>query len=293
MNPLAMVMVLASCFMHAGWNILLARRGRSETELIRQMLRGVVLAGFIPACVSEYVTGSMGAKSWLCVGGSGICCGVYFLGLARSYGSSDFTIVYPVVRSLPVLLVAVGDVMRGRAVTPAGWFGMFLVVLGCSLSPHSSFRTIRVRSYLNPALLWMALTAMGTVGYTLLDKIASEAVKAGPATAARYCYFFFFFTYIVYAVLTKFRRTGGTNSSRIGWRPVVLIALLNFGAYWLVLWAYQLGQRAGYIVAFRQFGIVIGVLIAIICGYEKPLAVRVTGTVAIFAGLLLISLWGG
>ena len=292
MDPFVIVIVLVSCFMHAGWNIQLARRRGSEQEYVRQLLRVVFLAGLIPACVSEYMAGSMGARAWLCVAGSGVFCAVYFLSLTRAYGSSDFTIVYPIARSLPVLVVAVGDVLRGREITPLGWLGMFLVVFGCALSPHRSFRNIHVRKYLKPAILWMLLAATGTVGYTLLDKVASETVKAGPATAARYGYFFFMFTYGVYVVLMKFCGNKDKSSKGINWRSAVLAALLNFGAYWLVLWAYQMSESAGYIVAFRQFGIVIGVGFAFIIGHEKPLAIRVAGTATIFAGLLLIGLRG-
>ena len=66
----------------------------------------------------------------------------------------------------------------------------------------------------------------------------------------------------------------------------------NFGAYWLVLWAYQLAQRAGYVVAFRQFSIVIGVALAFAVFREKGFAVRLTGALLITVGLVLIALRG-
>jgi len=67
---------------------------------------------------------------------------------------------------------------------------------------------------------------------------------------------------------------------------------LGFSAYWLILWAYQLGPYASYIVAFRQFSIVIGAAIAFLIYKKKGLAVRISGALLITAGLVLIAVVG-
>ena len=67
---------------------------------------------------------------------------------------------------------------------------------------------------------------------------------------------------------------------------------MTFTAYWLILWTYQLTQRASYVVAFRQFSIVIGVVVAFLVYHEKGVAVRLTGTLLLTIGLVLIALWG-
>jgi len=277
--------------MHAGWN-LLARDQRRETEFIWRMLFVTALAGVIPTIVSELMSRSLSNTAWLCVLGSGSCCGVYYFALARAYGRSDFTIVYPVARSLPVLIVAVLDVLRGRLLTPLGWLGAALVVCGCLLAPLHSFREFRLRHYINSAVGWMVLTAVGTVGYTFLDKIASETVARSSSTAARYGYIFFAVAFFVYWLLVKLFKTEDKVEDSASWRTPILGAMFNFGAYWLVLWAYQLTQRASYIVAFRQFSVIIGVVIAFVVFKEKGLVVRLTGTLFITAGLVVIGVWG-
>lgn len=298
MNTLALALVLLSTFMHAGWN-LLARGERREGEFFLRMLVVSCGVGLLPAVLSEWCTRSIPPMAWVCVAGSGVCCGVYYFFLARAYQSSDFTVVYPIARALPVLVVGAADMFRGRAPSPVGWAGMVFVVLGCALAPLHAFRDVSWRRYWNRTSLWMLLTALGTVGYTLLDKVASEAVLPGPGTAARYGYFFFLFSLLAYAAGRRiFRDTSenmvsGTRENPIGGMRTALAALLNFGAYWLVLWAYQSTQRAGYIVAFRQFSIVIGVAIAFAVFKERGLAVRLTGTLLITLGLVLVALWGG
>ncbi len=303
MTPFVLALVLSSTILHAGWN-LLARRQRAEAQFFDRMLVAIAAIGLMPAAISEWQVRSLSPQAWAYAAGSGAFCALYYLFLAKGYASSDFTVVYPVARALPVLLVGLGDALRGRYPTALGWAGMALVVIGCFLVPLRSFRDFHLDRYLNRTSLWMLLTALGTVGYTLLDKAAAEVVLPGPATAARYGYVFYLVSYIAYATLLRtpllsrqpsiVRRFGadGPRSAPIGWWLPFWGACLNFGAYWLVLWAYQLSERASYIVAFRQFSIVIGVILAFILYKERGVAVRLTATLLITAGLVVIGLWG-
>ena len=291
MNPHVIALILISTVMHAGWN-LLARYQRSEATFFSRMLTVVVLVGFVPGILSEALTHSLNPTAWICVLGSGCFCGLYFLCLARAYASSDFTTVYPVARAMPVFLVGMGDVARGIYPTAIGWMGMLLVITGCFLAPLTSFRDFRARSYLNRTSVYMVLTAVGTVGYTLLDKIASEVVFQGPATAARYGYIYFLISFAAYRILFRIFRLEGQESHVVGWRFPFFAAFLTFGAYWLILWAYQLSRHASYIVAFRQFSIVIGVILGFAIYKEQGLVVRVAGTSMVTLGLVLVGLWG-
>lgn len=270
----------------------MARRHRSEAAFFNRMLIVIVVLGFVPAIVSEALTRSLTPKAWACVAGSGLCCGVYFLGLARAYGASDFTVVYPLVRALPILLVGLGDVLRGRYPSAMGWLGIVLVTSGCFLAPLHSLREITLSKYLNRASVWMLLTALGTVGYSLLDKVASEVVRQGPATAARYGYVFFLCAFLAYAAFLRAFKREGPPAKPVGWALPTLGGCLDFASYCLVLWAYQLTQHASYVVAFRQLSIVIGVILAFALFRERGLALRLAGTLLITAGLVLIGLWG-
>ena len=291
MTALPISLVLVSTVMHAAWN-LCARRARAEATCFLRMQLIIAAAGLVPAVVSEAITGSLPLAAWGCLAGSGVACGLYYVFLALGYRSSDFTVVYPMARALPVLLVAVGDVWRGRQLTGLGWLGIVLVAVGCLLVPLERLRDFQWRRYLNRTGLWIVLTALGTVGYTLFDKVAAEIVHRGPATAARYGYFFFLITLVVY--LPLYRRLGLVRAepNSPGWRVPVVAGICNFGAYWLVLWAYQLADQASYIVAFRQFSIVIGVVLAFMLYKEHGWRVRLLGTAIMTAGLVAIGLGG-
>ena len=291
MSAFVVFLILISCFMHAGWN-LIARRQREEAAFFRRMLVLILVAGFVPALISEVLTHSITQKAWLFLLGSSVCCGLYYYFLARAYEASDFSVAYPVARALPVILVGLADILRARYPTAIGWIGMLMVVAGCIMTPMDSLRRINVKQHLTKASIWMGLTALGTVGYTMFDKMASETLARGPATAARYGYMFFAISGIVYCIVLRLSRSHKSNGSRVIWWQVGLGALCNFGAYWLVLWAYQLSERASYIVAFRQFSIAIGVVLALIIYKERNAVVRLTATGLIVAGLLIIGLWG-
>ena len=76
--------------MQAGWN-LLVRYTRSEGEFYKKMLIITLLAGFLPAVLSEIRTGSMTPLAWACVIGSGISAAFYLFGPAKAFSASDFT----------------------------------------------------------------------------------------------------------------------------------------------------------------------------------------------------------
>jgi len=284
------LMVLASTFMHAGWN-LLARYYRSETAFYNKMVTTIAVVGIVPAVISELYAHSMTPVAWACVAGSGISASLYLFGLARAFEKTDFTIVYPVVRSLPVLFIGMIDVLRGRPLSLLGWMGLLLVMAGCVLVPLRNFKDFSLSRYVNRATLWMLLGAAGMVGYTSLDKIAAEVVQQGPATAARYGIFYFTVSLIPYKFLMRtFKSEKGEPGG--DWKLATIAAALSFLAYWLVLWAYQLSPYASYIVAFRQFSIVIGAVLAFIIYKEEGVRVRLTGASLIASGLVLIAGWG-
>jgi drug/metabolite transporter (DMT)-like permease len=292
LGAVPVMLVVASAFMHAAWNLVTKRNGGIQACMWRMQLF-IVLIGAVPACLSLFVAPSITARAGLCLLGSGVSCSLYYVCLARSYESEDFTAVYPAVRAIPLLVVGLGDALRGHAPTPVGWLGMVLVAIGCLFVPLSSFTDFRLRHYWKPVSLWILLSAAGTVGYSLFDKIGTEAIQRGPHQTAVYCYLFFVVAAASYMPLGAITVKSKLDSTEIGWRVPALAGTLCFLAYWLVLWAYQMTERASYVVAFRQFSIVIGVVVALFVLAEPGKAVRLTGSIVITLGLILVKLFGG
>jgi drug/metabolite transporter (DMT)-like permease len=247
------------------------------------------VVGFIPAVISELLTRSMPPLAWLCVLGSGTAAAAYLFFMAKAFQAADFSTVYPVVRALPVVLVAFADVARGRYLTTFGWAGVILVASGCLLVPLRSLKDISLKNYLNINSLWMVLAALGTVGYTMLDKVAAEVVEPGPWTAMRYGFFYFLISLFPYWVMLRISKTTRAVHGSASWKLASLGALFQFGAYGLVLWAYQLTPYASYVVAFRQFSIVLGSAAAFLFYHEQGIRVRLSGALLITGGLVMIA----
>ena len=290
MTYLPLLLIGISAFMHAGWN-LLAHAHRSDGVLFLRVTLLTGLAGLVPALVAELQGPSFVWQVWACLALTGACQALYFLGLTKGYQTGNFTIVYPLARALPVLALAVVDLLRGHAPSPLGWAGMALVVLGCAMTPLESIHNIQWKAYSQRAMIWVLVTALGTIGYTTIDKIAAEALPPGPVAAARYAVWEAISTVpYLWLILRLIGQRLAKSDGLAGWRWAAIAAIFIFGAYWLVLWAYQLSPYASYIAALRQLSIVIGVLAAATLLHERTPALRVAAAFSIAMGIICISL---
>ncbi|MCK4376321.1 MAG: hypothetical protein KAX19_13375 [Candidatus Brocadiae bacterium] len=293
MERFAYSLILISCFMHASWNLLARRRKRGALIFFHRMVTLAVPVSLVAMAIGLFFPHSFPPRAWLCVIASGAICGFYYWFLGLAYSESDFTIVYPVARALPVLAVAlVADVSRGRYPSGVGWVGLLMVVGGCVLAPQVSYRNFDFKRYGTRDILWIVLTAATIVGFTTFDKIAAEVVKQGPASAAIYCSLFHIVSCISYVVIHAVFAKEKGKDEQVGWKWPAVGALLGYVTYTLVLWAYQLAPKASYLLAFRQFSIVIGVVLAFRVYRERGLAVRLPATLAIVAGMVLLVTYG-
>ena len=296
MGLFVITLVICSAFMHAGWN-LLARGQKFLGTTFYGMIFCITVTGFIPVAVSEFVNPSIPLVVWGYVIVAGFFCTVYTYCLGRSYESLDFTIVYPMVRAVPILLVSVIDILRGSSLTPLGWMGILLITAGCFFTPLHSFKEIKWKHYLHLTMFWVILAAFGTIGYSLFDKISAEKIAGdfsgySPGMAAKYCYLHFMFSWLFYWIVMKLKKSPAEPQVQVNWKIMFLMGILNYASYWLILWAFQISRHISYVVAFRQISIIIGVVLAFWLYREKGLAIRLTGTILITAGLIVIGIWG-
>jgi len=287
--------VIASTFMHATWN-LLVRGQRDKQTMVLRMLLVIGALGLIPVGVSEWNARSLSAAMWQWAAIGGVANGLYYVFLARSLAVSDFATAFPVIRALPLILIALGDVARGHALRPIGWVAVVAVAAGCVLTPLESFRSISLRHYWRTSSVWILLAALSAVGYTIPDKIAMELIEKSAgglsvATGARYQYVHLMFSLLTVAAAGLPLRKGPPAGKPVGWLAPAAAAVLNFVGYWMILCCYQMVDHAGYVWAMRQFSIVIGVALAFVIFKEPGKKVRLSGALLITAGLVLIGVF--
>lgn len=278
------VLVLISACLHAGWN-LLAHRRRGQSGLLFQIPVALAACGVVPAVVAEVADPAIDRRVLLFLAATGVCQAVYYLGLLRAYASEDFGMVYPLSRALPVLLLVAFDLARGREITVQGAAGMLLIAAGCLFAPLRSPRDFAKARYLNRTMAWVGVTAMATVGYTIADKLALEALPRGAAMAARYSVWQAVATLPFLWALTLRERPG---TFRGGWGWAFVAAAFSFGSYGLVLWAYQLTAQASYVVALRQISVPLGVLASGTALGEQRATTRIVASLAVAVGAALL-----
>ncbi|HUM68059.1 MAG TPA: hypothetical protein PLK31_04340, partial [Chloroflexota bacterium] len=206
-----LILVSISTFMHAGWN-LLARRKQGQ-DIFLPVLALVTLVGVGPALLAEVVRSPILPVVGVYLLWTGVFQSLYFLGLLRGYQSGHFTVVYPVARSLPVLVLALVDVAQGRPPSLWGWLGMVLISAGCLLAPLESWRDFSWRRYWNVTTWWILVTAVGMIGYTLIDRAAAQVMNPGSDTAVggfglavRYALFQAATSFCAYWLLLRWQR---------------------------------------------------------------------------------------
>jgi len=288
MPPLAIGIVFLSTFMHAGWNLI--ARDQRGSDILTRALFAVSVVGLIPVLVMEFVSVPVLRVAWGYLLVAGMFQGLYFVGLSRGYRTGDFTLVYPLARGLPAVLVALADWARGNPPALLGWLGIALVSAGAVVLPLNSWRDLNRARYWNRALFWTLLTALATVGYSVADSVAAGVMPPGALQALRYGVFEMFLSWAYYQIFLGTLRLPGGGGQPTNWPRTLLVGVLLFGAYALVLWAYQLSVHTSYVVAMRQFSIVIGVVAGSLLFHEPAPRLRIAAAITITLGGICIAL---
>lgn len=299
MSTIGIILVAVSAAMHASWNLLSKKaRGTGAFFLIAMAFGTLILA---PLGIFGAVTIGMPANVWSACAISGFALAVYFASLGWSYEHGDMSVVYPLVRALPVAAVALIKGVGSEAILPPAVLGVVLVTGGClwlgleqSGGHHSAEH---VRTHHGLAYLFVALTAGATVVFSLVDKYAMSHLDRevggleGAAPAYLYAYWEFTFTaaFLTPLLLVKVERVNMKDMNRTSWLIAAAVSVLNLATYGLVVWAMQ-SSKVSYVVAFRQLSIVFGVLMAGLLLRERRFGRRLTAAVVVFAGVALVGL---
>lgn len=301
MTLVSVLLVLASAFVHASWNML-GRRSRpvGAYYIVATLVGALLLAPLVILWREELAL--MPAATWWRLPLGGLFQTVYFAGLAGAYRTNDMAVAYPFARALPVLLVpAAAHVLgQGEPVTALGLAGMIAVTLGILMLPHPSFRRLAWRSFGGGWLLYAMLAGVGTTGYSIVDDGALTAFRAAlgsPGVGVRAALIYLMLESLAAAVglAGLILIAGGPRRIARDLRSIRLseAAISGVGiilAYGLVLVAYGYARNVSYVVAFRQVSLPIGVFMAMAILKEQANGPRIVGTAVLLAGLVMVSL---
>ena len=297
MSITAAILIFISVFMHVAWNMLSKTTTPSTAfYLIMNFIGGIIWLPFFVMSWGAF-TGLSAVFYWL-LAGSVAAEVLYMYGLAHGYKHGDISLIYPLVRALPVVMLAAITLLAGIG-KPFGipaLCGMVIIAAGCVIMPFRSFRHISFKGLNGPALFFIVLGAVGTTGYTLCDSQALSQIAAG-GRVSNVCTLGYLFLIQMGLALGEVPLVVFDPAERAALREFrgkaflypVAAGICCSGAYALVLFAMQHVTNVSFIQAFRQLSLPLGFLAGVIFLHEKNSGTKTAGLILILAGLLIVS----
>ncbi|MCJ8341229.1 MAG: hypothetical protein MJK10_22455 [Pseudomonadales bacterium] len=220
---------------------------------------------------------------------------IYMIGLAKAYQSAELSLVYPLARALPVLIVpAFIIVIYGKSsLSNTHIFAIALIAIGALVLPVNKWRNWDVTAYFSPAVGWALLAAAGTAGYSLTDSAALKIMRHSEWSAFEAGSSFVILQagsvilWMLPVLKLAFRE-------RFQWPEnvgsIVLAGFFFVGTYLIVLIGISMVDEVSYVVALRQLSIPIGVAIGVFWFKERISLPRLQGVAIMLVGLLLVSI---
>jgi drug/metabolite transporter (DMT)-like permease len=300
MSSLAIVLIILSAFMHAGWNLLSKSQIPSSSFFGVACLTGAIL--FSPTLIlyQDQMT-SIPLNIWGFLILTGFFQALYYASLAGAYRNGDISVAYPISRSAPIIVVTVTTLIFGHGdqVSNICVAGILLVVTGCFLIPLERFTEFHLKKYLNPSCGLALLAAAGTSGYSLIDDEALRQLRTFFQTSMGNTEISILYICLEAAMsalwlflFVVFRSRGRRNLIRVVTTGIGKACLAGIGihlTYVIILISLAFVDNVTYVVGFRQLSIPLGVTLGILILKEKPFLPKITGVVIMFTGLIMIA----
>lgn len=302
MSILAIILVIMSAFMHAGWNLLSKRQHPSSAFFLIASVTGALLLSPVLVIYWDTIAHGIPSQVWLLVTLAGFFMALYYIALAGAYRASDISIAYPIARSSPVIVVTIVTLFLGRGdqVSQLCIAGIILVVGGCFLIPLRQLSDFRLKNYLNTTCGLALLAAVGTSGYTLLDDEALRILRTSPQitmgnTGVTILYAFgeavlASIWLFLYVLASQKGPSGLKNMLFLNKKNAVFAGIAIQVTYGIVLISMAFVNNVSYVVGFRQLNIPLGAALGIFVLKEKCYLPKLAGVIIMFLGLILLAL---
>lgn len=284
MTWVALALVLAAAFGHAGWNFLAKRAGRGTSFVWLFSALGAALYAPVTAAWLALRRPEPSGTWLVFMAGSAVLHLVYFVCLQRGYRIGDLSIVYPLARSTgPTLAVTAAVLFFHERPSPLAMAGAGLVLAGALAVAWGGARcSLRVRKSVLSGVLVGTVIAL----YTLWDKQA-VSVAAVPPLALEWGTNFG--RALLLAPYTLRHQDEVRDDWRTSRREAVAIAILAPLSYILVLTAMAF-TPVSYVAPAREVSILIGTFLGSRWLGEGDAARRLVAAGVMLAGLAALAL---
>jgi drug/metabolite transporter (DMT)-like permease len=278
MPILAIILLFLSAALHAVWNFLLKKSHEKYIAMGWQ----VILSG-IMSVVLIFFTGLPPKSMWLFAIISMTLEAIYFILLSVAYTSHDFSLVYPIARgAAPALLVLWSAIFLREKLTLGGYLGLAMITVGMMVIGAT---TLMRNSGEIPLPQGGRKLHLKGILVALSVSLIISALSYGLSM-------FVMVPFVTTPYLTRYYGWGNFVDSWKRNRSYLLLGgILGIVAYLLALFAYTFAPLS-YSGAIREVSAVIGAFFGWKFLNEQMGGMRVVGSVIVFAGVLVIAVFG-
>lgn len=278
------ILIALSVLTHVTWNVLARNADQRANFLWWGLLTHLIILGplgfWALICLTQWSTTLVMATLVTAAANSS-----YFISLRHAYRHAPVAVVYPLVRSSPLLIALWSWLIFQTPLSSKEWLAMLVSISGLLLLASSVFKKVS-----RSVLPWAALAALSTSIYSLSDKVAvlalnSFAEQLGFISIGYFCSFL---------CLTGLQKVE-TGHWLPPTRPPVLLTFIGglcIGSSYALVVRAMIQIPAAHTVAFTNSGIVIAVLLSIFVFHErKHWQRRLFAAILITVGLGLLALF--
>ncbi len=289
MHPLAILLVLLSAAMHAFRNFFNKKALDKQAFVWWYEVFGLVF--FTPLFLFTLLhEGTTTHISTTFIFLSGFVHFIYWYFLSKALEKGDLSLIYPIMRSSPALVLIFSITILGENVSLLGVTGILLVAIGVytinmeSLALSELFRPFRAMTR-DRAIQFAFLTLFSVACYTLVDKIAVSQMHP--------VIFAYVYPWISLSLFTGYIfKAKSSDILKKEWAlrkgSILVCGVLSIFGYFLILQAFTM-ERMSYVVGLRQLSIVFAVLLGGHLLNEKNKKIRIASSIIIFLGAYLIA----
>jgi drug/metabolite transporter (DMT)-like permease len=277
MNLTDVLAALLSALLHAGWNAAVKASRNPPLAMTAQMLLGAILV--VPAL---FWSGLPKPAAWGWIAASTLLNVVTISALLRAYELGGFGVVYPVVRSVAVLLVVpLAAMLTGDELGFATVLGILIIAAALVLLGWDAARGHGVA---RAAMGWTLVAGFGTAAYIMCD---AQGVRA---SGSPWAYGFVVSITNAMAMCWRQQRAGpGWIAVGSQWAMALPVAIASMASYLLILWVWSHAPIAP-AAALRDTSAIFAILIAVLWLREPFTRMRIAAVLLAAASVPLLRL---
>ena len=284
MPIIAILLLLISAILHTSWNLLIKQ---SEDKYI--VTWWMVTIGGMFAILALFFTGLPPRTMWIFALVSVCVEATYFITLSYAYHDNDFSLVYPVARgTAPAFLALWSFLFLHEKLTSGGMFGLGMIIGGLIIIGVNTLMQSHVTHVHFKGVAVALFIALLISIYSIID---GTAVKNGYALPYVMSMFALVPLPITPFIFREYRWTRVKAALLNQPIRVPLAGILGVLAYLMAVFSFSIAPLS-YAGAVREVSVVLGALTGWWFLKERMGGVRVVGAIVIFAGILVIAMFG-